>query len=254
MHRPEAETASPDGDPVLWHATVGGGPLRLKTRVGSGVEPLDLSRPDPEVTKAHAGESLRQGGRVAYLSAAPGATVQEVVAAAERVSRAGLEPVLVAGGVFPGHPERALGDAEEPRQPLASLGGSGLGGLRGLGGIGGLKDSQPRNAGTVRLGGSNVLGSCRPDAVRRVVMMRAGAIRACYERQLQIHTGLSGKVSTRWTIDLQGEVQSAAVTASTLGNASVEGCLLRALRRMRFPRPEGGPCIVNWPFVFQPGR
>jgi TonB family protein len=84
-------------------------------------------------------------------------------------------------------------------------------------------------------------------------MQRAGAIRACYEAQLQIHEGLKGKISVRWTINLEGSVEGVAVTENSMGNTAVQQCVTRAISHMRFAKPEGGVCVVAWPFVFNPG-
>lgn len=107
--------------------------------------------------------------------------------------------------------------------------------------------------GKFNLGAGSSTGFCERSDIQRVVLQRAGAIRACYEAQLQIHQDLAGKITARWTITLEGVVEGASIVGSTLGNSSVENCVLRTIRRMRFKKPEGGICIVQWPFVFNPG-
>lgn len=144
-------------------------------------------------------------------------------------------------------------------------GGGGTGGygrIHGLGrvdtggGMGvraGLGRKRSKKVGRVKLGGMNSTGFCKKGHIRKVVLRRAGAIRACYEAQLQIHEGLAGKITARWTIGMDGRVASVSVVQSSLGNTSVEQCIQRTLRRMRFEKPEGGVCVVQWPFVFNPG-
>ena len=110
-----------------------------------------------------------------------------------------------------------------------------------------------RRVGRLRLGGGASKGFCSRTDIAKNVRMRAGAIRACYERQLQVKPSLAGKVTIQWTIKLTGGVGNAHVQASTLRNQAVENCILRAVRRIRFKKPEGGICIVKWPFVFNPG-
>ncbi len=65
--------------------------------------------------------------------------------------------------------------------------------------------------------------------------------------------GLAGKITARWRIEMDGRVSSANVITSTLKDSKVESCVLRAIRRMRFQKPEGGICIIQWPFVFRSG-
>ncbi len=57
----------------------------------------------------------------------------------------------------------------------------------------------------------------------------------------------------RRTIALDGKTTSVSVTSNTLGDSKVSNCVARVLRRMRFRKPEGGICVVQWPFVFNSG-
>lgn len=144
-------------------------------------------------------------------------------------------------------------------------GGGGTGGygrIHGLGrvdtggGMGmraGLGKKGTKKVGQMKLDSGASTGFCKKEDIRTNVMRRAGAIRACYEAQLQIHESLAGKTTIRWTIDGEGRVSEASIASSTLGNANVEQCVLRVIRAMRFQKPESGVCIVQWPFVFNPG-
>ena len=125
--------------------------------------------------------------------------------------------------------------------------GSGKGGTAKLG------KKKRKKVAKLRVGSGSTQGFCKRSNITRVVRRRAGAIRACYERALQIHAKLNGKVTARWTINYAGGVTAAKVVKSSLGNKAVEGCLLRTIRRMRFSKPEGGVCVVQWPFVFAAG-
>ena len=103
------------------------------------------------------------------------------------------------------------------------------------------------------LGTGSTTGFCDGDAVRRAIRMRLAGLRYCYESRLQVSPKLSGKVTVRWTIGLQGDVLNAAIVDDTLGDPAVGQCLLRQVRRIRFPKPEGGICVVSFPFVFTGG-
>ncbi|MBM4397553.1 MAG: energy transducer TonB [Deltaproteobacteria bacterium] len=144
-------------------------------------------------------------------------------------------------------------------------GGGGTGGygrIHGLGrvdtggGMGmraGLGHKATKTVGKISLGGMGATGFCQRNNIQSVVLQRAGAIRACYEAQLQIHEGLAGKIAVRWTINTEGSVEGASITENSMGNSAVQECVLRAIRHMRFAKPEGGVCVVAWPFVFNPG-
>jgi hypothetical protein len=94
---------------------------------------------------------------------------------------------------------------------------------------------------------------CDKGNIRRVVSAKSNSIQYCYERQLQTSPGLKGKIIAQWKIGLQGQVKSASIASSTMGNAKVESCITRVIKRMRFEKPDGGICIINYPFVFTGG-
>lgn len=108
-----------------------------------------------------------------------------------------------------------------------------------------------RKVGTVGVPDGTVSAYCRKDDLQRVVRGLTAAIRACYERQLMVQEGLGGKVTLRWTIDGDGGVESMVVAESTIGSSAVERCVADTVRRSRFVKPEGGVCVVAWPFVFR---
>ena len=72
----------------------------------------------------------------------------------------------------------------------------------------------------------------------------------CYEKGLARRPDIAGRVTVRFIIDGSGAVKVAAVADSSLGDAGVEQCIARTIRRMAFPRPtDGGVVIVNYPFT-----
>ena len=57
----------------------------------------------------------------------------------------------------------------------------------------------------------------------------------------------------RFAIAPAGQVLSAVVESSTLGNPRVELCTAQAVRRWEFPKPTGGGMVmVSYPFVMSP--
>ncbi len=110
-----------------------------------------------------------------------------------------------------------------------------------------------KKVGKLRIGSGSSAGFCKKGDISRVVRRRAGAIRACYEQRLQVNASLRGKVTVRWTISTSGSVSGASAVGNTLGDGVATSCILRNIRRMRFPKPEGGICKVQWPFVFNSG-
>jgi len=121
-------------------------------------------------------------------------------------------------------------------------GGTGMHGSLGRKGV--------KKVGKLKIGSGSSAGFCKKGDIARVVRRRSSAIRACYEQRLQVNSKLRGKLTVRWTISMQGAVSSANAISNTVGDSATVNCVLRNIRRMRFPKPEGGICKVQWPFVF----
>lgn len=94
---------------------------------------------------------------------------------------------------------------------------------------------------------------CDKKNIRKVVQSKGNAIQYCYERQLQTNPKLKGKIIAQWKVGLQGQVKSTSLASSTMNNSKVENCILRVIKRMRFEKPDGGICVINYPFVFSGG-
>lgn len=82
--------------------------------------------------------------------------------------------------------------------------------------------------------------------IRETLSRHATSIRSCYG-------SAEGNVTVRLLIGADGDVESARIRKSTLGNAEVESCMLQQLERITFPPPEGGDCVLDYPFAVGPG-
>lgn len=135
--------------------------------------------------------------------------------------------------------------------------GGGIGNLGGggSGGGGGQKISGPKRAAAkvkpkLDLAKPEQGAFCREQNIRDVVQKRANALRNCYEQQLLADPNLSGKIVVFWKIGLDGKVTEANIKSTTMKNEGVEACLVRTVRRLNFDPPEGGICVVEFPFIF----
>ncbi len=88
-----------------------------------------------------------------------------------------------------------------------------------------------------------------PAQIRAVVIGHKGALQACYELEARTDPSLHGGVTVSWRVDASGAVTEADLVGSTLGNARVEGCVLRQVRSWRFPATGTGG-QVTFPFAF----
>jgi TonB family protein len=136
--------------------------------------------------------------------------------------------------------------------------GSGAGGGRGgggPGGRGGTGQGGGRGEAKVQLtpGTPQVSGYLSAEQINRVVRANQAALRYCYESEMQRQRSLRGKVVIQWRVDKNGGVPTARVASSTLNDPRVEGCIVRQVRKWRFPQPDGGEVAVMYPFIFGVG-
>ena len=137
--------------------------------------------------------------------------------------------------------------------------GAGAGGPGGAGkgghGLGGTGKGDGQGAGTgerqvaVASGAGTGSGGLSPEQIRRVVMAHLGALRACYESEAERNPGLKGGVTVQWQITPEGTVSGASLENTSLGNARVEGCVVRQVKGWRFPSSPSASA-VHWPFKF----
>jgi TonB family protein len=100
--------------------------------------------------------------------------------------------------------------------------------------------------------GSTVEQGLSKDEVGAVIHRHADEIRYCHENAMLYHPNLEGKLVVQFSISAAGVVQQAAVQSSTLGEKSLEECLMKRLAGWRFPKPRGGVAVsVSYPFIFK---
>lgn len=97
-------------------------------------------------------------------------------------------------------------------------------------------------------------GSLDRDLIRKVVRAHISEIRHCYNEGLARNPDLAGKLTVDFEITASGDVSKSEIQAgSTLADAKVEGCVAAAVKRWKFPRPDGGAVQVSYPIEFEPG-
>lgn len=105
-----------------------------------------------------------------------------------------------------------------------------------------------------RIGTAVVSGRLPPAVIQKVVRSSWEKFRKCYETVLAKKPDYTSRVSLRFVIQRDGSVGSADVSPdSAPRDAPLEGCLLAAVKRLRFPEPEGGIVTVVYPIVLSPG-
>ena len=101
---------------------------------------------------------------------------------------------------------------------------------------------------------SKVRGTIDKAAVYKAISKHMHKIQRCYERQVMKKGNLSGKVTAEWSIGTNGRVKRAKIKLSTLNSRKVDSCLLKVIKKIKFPKPKGGDVIVVYPFIFSLAR
>ncbi|PIE21189.1 MAG: hypothetical protein CSA66_00060 [Proteobacteria bacterium] len=98
---------------------------------------------------------------------------------------------------------------------------------------------------------TKVKGSLDPALVYKVIDHNIGRIQSCYEKRLRVNPSLAGKITFRWKISTTGRVKGVRQHTSSLGDAKVSSCIQQILKRLRFPKPDGGEVEIFYPFIFR---
>ena len=104
------------------------------------------------------------------------------------------------------------------------------------------------------VGRATTKGCLTQQVVLRVLSRANSQARYCYEKELGRHPNLAGKITTAFQIGSTGKVRRSRIASSTMGNAAVEKCLMRVIKRLRFPPCRGGGVAdVTYPWIFKSG-
>lgn len=221
--------ADPEPGPQL---AIGALDLRL-SNVGA---PIDAP------TEAERIRALRALYPVATLYLAPDPStpwsrVVEVAAAACGDLMLGSSPTRGAGGPPPETVGGVLGlGAAGDHRAFEALNEAGLRELAEQRGVLGALNAEPSAPLTKEL-------------IRRVMRRHQARFRYCYEKQLARNPELGGSLEARIVIQPDGSIGSAQITEDTLGDGKVKTCVLRALKRIKFPAAPS-ETTVTWPLKF----
>jgi hypothetical protein len=100
-------------------------------------------------------------------------------------------------------------------------------------------------------GSPDAEGGLSKEQINRVVRAHAAAIKYCYEKELQRHPKLMGRVDLAWVIRPNGVVDRAQIAKSTLEDREVEGCMVRQVKNWQFPRSTAETIVGSYPFLFK---
>lgn len=105
---------------------------------------------------------------------------------------------------------------------------------------------------------STLQGGIPKELVAATLRTALPAIRNCYEKSLTSQPTLAGKLMTSFRIAADGSVDEAKEAPGEgppFPDPKVTECILKQIRALRFPKPNGGGVVkVKYPFVFEPAR
>jgi hypothetical protein len=104
----------------------------------------------------------------------------------------------------------------------------------------------------IRYSQPEVNGRLPAELIQRVVRQNEGRFRLCYEKGLRGNPTLTGRVTTRFVIDRNGQVNLAADGGSDLPDATVRQCVISSFTALSFPESNTGMVTVTYPLMFTP--
>lgn len=99
-----------------------------------------------------------------------------------------------------------------------------------------------------------IIGAINEELLIHTLSDHRDVLKGCYEAGLDETPKLSGALTVKFIIGDQGEVTSAEVRTSTLGDDKVEACVLDAFYFMDFPVPYRGRPYAIYKIAFQPAE
>lgn len=104
--------------------------------------------------------------------------------------------------------------------------------------------------GRASVGIPEVDGAVDSASVAKTIKKSSAAVKRCYDKALLANPTLKGKVSVTILINTSGRVESIEISEDTIKDPGVSKCIMGVLKRLRFPKPDGGPASITCPFVF----
>ena len=102
-------------------------------------------------------------------------------------------------------------------------------------------------------GAGDTDGSLSKEQINKVVRAHLAGVKYCYEKELQHKASLSGGIDIFWVIQPDGTVSKANVKNTTMGDAAVEGCIVRQVKQWQFPKAPAQTIVGRYPFIFKGG-
>jgi Ca-activated chloride channel family protein len=98
--------------------------------------------------------------------------------------------------------------------------------------------SKPKGV-SVELGEMTISGGLPKEAIQNGLKQQLPSIELCYQATLEKKSNIRGEVIFRLIIDSKGRVTKVSLVSSKLNDKNLEQCILRKMKELFFPKPEG---------------
>lgn len=99
---------------------------------------------------------------------------------------------------------------------------------------------------------TEVRGTIDRAEIQRVVRGHLNEVKHCYDQGLTHRPDLEGRVVLKMSIGRTGSIVNVSVQDSSLGDRSVEACIVGAATKWVFPKPTGeGNVTISYPFFLK---
>jgi len=155
------------------------------------------------------------------------------------------------GGFGPGGGGKSIGDVVSNGEIDTGGGRAARGIATGKDGGKGLSERQVTAGGKADTSGAGFLS---PEQIQAAINKRRGAFRACYDIGLKRSPNLGGKIVISWRIQMDGLVNGGSVRkkSTSVNNTDIKSYFVKAVKDLKFPQPDGGEVVVNYPFLLVP--
>jgi len=75
--------------------------------------------------------------------------------------------------------------------------------------------------------------------IQKAVNQKIFEMEICYQKALETKPNIQGKVTLQLVIDSKGQVTKVSLVSSKLKDKNLEQCIIRKIKEVTFPGPEG---------------
>ncbi|MGA1871180.1 MAG: VIT domain-containing protein [bacterium] len=102
------------------------------------------------------------------------------------------------------------------------------------------KEEDSIQRGSVKLGKIVISGGFKKSDITQIIEKQIKGINKCVQKILDQHPSPAGEMIITFTINTKGNVVNVKVDKSTLQSEKIKNCILKAIKKLSFPKPTNG--------------